>query len=136
MFVVNNTLEDIFLVLYMFNKLSHIATERQQWLFEIIVIVDDVKWNNKIVFQIGCTHLKVLVLEEYLSICKLHLFIKLLRSSDLIFLRFKNAVEAIDVLGRLYLFYLCLGELVDFEKLVDLLVKAVKYPLHLDFTLF
>ncbi len=40
------------------------------------------------------------------------------------------------MLCRLYLLYLSLGELVDFEKLVDLLVEAVKYTLHLRFALF
>lgn len=131
-----NALENILLILHMFIYLSHITTECQKRLFEIILIVDDVKWNYEIVLELGSAQLWVLVLEKYLCIGKLHFSIELLLGSDLIIIRLKNTVEAVYMLSRLYLFYLCFGKLVDFKKLVYLLVKPIENTLHLNFTLF
>lgn len=128
-------LEDIFLVLNLLIELSHITAECQKRLFKIILVVDDMKRDNQIVFQLGHYQLWVLVLENYLCICKLHLIIEFLLSSDLILFGLKYAVEAVNVLGCLYLFYLSFCELVYFEKLVDLLIEAVENTLHLDFAL-
>jgi hypothetical protein len=66
--VVQNILEDIFLVVYFFIELSHITAKCQKCLFDIILIVYDMKWDEfvRIVSELNHTQFWVFVLEKYL----------------------------------------------------------------------
>ena len=132
-----HTLEDIFLELNFFFKLSHFTAESQKWLFKFVSIVYDFEGNDLagLLFEFNQTQLWVLVLEQYLSTSKLQLPIKLLLCLNLVFLRVEYAVETVNVLSGLYLLDLGLAVLIYFEKLVYLLVKTLQNSLHLRFAL-